>query len=103
MAENIFMAQFRSLGYCNEAMDMVLWLFRNQTLLIKDYNGFLNPRSMILDKLPVWAQVYKLPDNFLKDPAIRGMHGPLGEIVRFISSFQRGLLASLCKYLQESK
>lgn len=37
------------------AMKMGPLLFRNQGLLIAEYDGFTNPRSVVLDKITVWA------------------------------------------------
>jgi hypothetical protein len=48
--------------------------------MIEEYDGFSNPRSVVLDKIMVWAQVLKLPDMLLKDAVIRGMCRNMGEI-----------------------
>ena len=64
---NLFTIQFGCLADWNKATKQGPWLFRNQqALLIQEYDGFLNPRSVILDKLDVWGRVLKLPDNYLK-------------------------------------
>lgn len=62
-------------------MNMKPWLFRNQALLIEEYPGFANPRSVVLDKLAVWALVHKLPDNFLFDRVVRAMSRSIGEVL----------------------
>ena len=64
--DNLFTVQFGCLGDWNKATQQGPWLFRNQALLIQEYDGFTNPTSVVLDKLDVWARVLKLPDNFLK-------------------------------------
>ena len=49
--------------------------------MIQEYDGFLNPRSVILDKLDVWGRVLKLPDNYLKEEIIRGMCRTIGQVL----------------------
>lgn len=44
-------------------MVMGPWFFRNQALLMEGYDGFQNPRAVVLNKLAVWAQVHKLTDG----------------------------------------
>lgn len=78
--DNLFTIQFTCLGDWNKAMNQGPWVFRNQAVIIEEYNGFSNPRSMILDKITVWAQVLKLPDMLLKEPIIRGICKNMGEI-----------------------
>jgi hypothetical protein len=43
------------------------WLFRDQALIIEEYDGFTNPLSIKMDRVTVWAQIHKLPDNYLKE------------------------------------
>ncbi|KAK1601667.1 hypothetical protein QYE76_037686 [Lolium multiflorum] len=59
----------------NKVMKQGPWVFRNQTVMIEEYDGFSNPRSVVLDKITVWAQVLKLPDMLLKEPVIRDIIG----------------------------
>ena len=66
------------------------WLFRNQAVILQEYDGFTNPRSIVLDKLAIWAWVLKLPDNYLKEAVIKGMCRKMG----FISEVQTTLPAS---------
>jgi hypothetical protein len=47
---------------------------------MEEYDGLQNPRSVVLDKIMVWAQVLKLPDLYLKAPIIKGMRRSMGEI-----------------------
>jgi hypothetical protein len=79
--ENLFTVQFACLGDWNKAMEQGPWFFRNQAVMMEEYDGFQNPRSIVLNKIIVWAQILKLPDNFLKEPVIRGMCREMGEIV----------------------
>nr|XP_020155801.1 uncharacterized protein LOC109741133 [Aegilops tauschii subsp. strangulata] len=78
--ENLFTAQFGCLGDWNKAMAEGPWLFRDQAVIMVEYDGFKNPDSIKLDKLAVWAQIHRLPDNFLIEPAVRGMALRIGEV-----------------------
>jgi hypothetical protein len=53
--DNLFTVQFGCLGDWNTAMLNGPWLFRNQALILLEYDGFTNPRSIKLDKIAVWA------------------------------------------------
>ena len=65
----------------NKAVHQGPWLFRNQALLIEEYDGFKNPRPVVLDKLVVWIHVLKLPDNYLKEAVIKGMCRSVGQVI----------------------
>ncbi|KAM0834699.1 hypothetical protein ACQ4PT_063428 [Festuca glaucescens] len=78
--DNLFTIQFACLGDWNKAMLQGPWVFRNQAVMIEEYDGFANPRSIVFDKITVWAQVLKLPDMLLKESVIRGMCRNMGEI-----------------------
>jgi hypothetical protein len=54
--DNLFTIQFTCLGDWNKAMNQGPWVFRNQAVMIEEYDGFSNPRSMILNKITVWAR-----------------------------------------------
>lgn len=76
--DNIFTIQFGCLADWNKALKQGPWLFRNQGLMIEEYDGFRNPREIVLDRLDVWARVLKLPDNYLKEEVIKGMCRTVG-------------------------
>jgi hypothetical protein len=76
--DNLFTIQFACLGDWNKATKQGPWVFRSQAVMIEEYDGFSNPRSVVLDKIMVWAQVLKLPDMLLKDAVIRGMCRNMG-------------------------
>jgi hypothetical protein len=47
---------------------------------MEEYDGFQNRRTIVLNKIVVWVRVLQLPDNYLKEPVIRGMCRPVGEV-----------------------
>lgn len=54
-------------------------MFRNQGVILVEYDGFMNPKSMVLDKVAVWARILKLPDNYLNEAVIKGMCKKMGK------------------------
>src|SRR4051812_4018131 len=79
--DNLFTVQFGCLADWNKAMKLGPWFFRNQTLLIEEYDGYTTPKLVVLDKLAVWAQIHKLPDNFLHENIIKGICRPIGDVL----------------------
>ena len=57
------MIQLSCLEYWYKSMNQGPWLFGKQALLIEEYDGFPNPKSVKLDRVMVWAQIHKLRDN----------------------------------------
>lgn len=53
--DNLFIVQFRCLGDWNTVMLNRPWLFHNQTVVLTEYDGFTNPRSVELNMIVVWA------------------------------------------------
>jgi hypothetical protein len=92
--ENLFTIQFNCLADWNKAMHEGPWLFRDQALLLEEYDGFTNPLSIKLDRVTVWAQIHKLPDNYLKEPVIRGMSRNVGEIKEVQIKLPAGYIGS---------
>lgn len=61
-------------------MNMGPLLFRYQAMIMEEYDGYENPRVVVLNKLAVWARVLQSPDNYLHEAVIKGMCRPMGEI-----------------------
>ncbi|KAI5005448.1 hypothetical protein ZWY2020_032691 [Hordeum vulgare] len=83
--KNHFTTQFGCPADSNKAMLEGPWLFREQAMKLKEYDGFKNPNSVKLDRLEIWAQIHGLPDKFLMDTAVKGLAsrwGFFGEFVR---------------------
>lgn len=78
---NLFTVQFGCLGDWNTAMVNGPWLFRNQAVILLEYDGYTNPRTVVLDKVAVWARILGLPDNYLNEPVIKGMCRKMGTIL----------------------
>ncbi|XP_020165716.1 uncharacterized protein [Aegilops tauschii subsp. strangulata] len=77
---NLFTAQFGCLGDWNKAMVEGPWLFKEQAVIMEEYDGFKNPDTFELDKLSVWAQIHRLPDKFLIERAVKGLASRIGEV-----------------------
>jgi hypothetical protein len=95
--ENLFTVQFGCLGDWNTAMNLGPWLFRNQGLLIAEYDGFMNPKSIVLDKITVWARILKLPDNYLFPAAIMGMCRKMGKILEVQTTLPAGFVGEFVR------
>jgi hypothetical protein len=95
--DNLFTIQFNCLADWNKAMHQGPWLFRDQALIIEEYDGFTNPLSVKLDKITVWAQIHKLPDNALKDHVIRGMSRGVGEVLEVQIKLPAGFIGSFVR------
>ncbi|KAE8777172.1 putative disease resistance protein RGA3 [Hordeum vulgare] len=78
--DNLFTTQFSCLADWNKAMFEGPWLFRGQALIMKEYDGFKKPESIQLDRIAAWAQIHRLPNNFLIDQAVCGMASRIGEV-----------------------
>ena len=95
--ENLFTVQFGCLGDWNTAINKGPWLFRNQGVLIEEYDGFKKPESMVLDKLVVWARVLKLPDNYLFPAAIKGMCRKMGRVLEVQTTLPAGFVGEFVR------
>ncbi|KAK1686572.1 hypothetical protein QYE76_047420 [Lolium multiflorum] len=97
LEDNLFTVQFGCLGDWNTAIQSGPWLFRNHALIIKEYDGFENPRSVKLDKISAWARVLKLPDNYLQDAVIKGMCRKMGKISEVQIKLPAGYVGSFVR------
>ena len=88
--DNLFTIQSGCLADWNKAMLGGPWLFRNNhALILAEYDGLANPRTVVLDKLAVW--------NYLNELVIRGMcAGPWGKLLRFRQNYKRAVSGNLC-------
>jgi hypothetical protein len=64
---------------------------------MEEYDGFQNPRSVVLKTITVWAQVLKLLDLCLKEPIIRGMCRNMGEIVEVRTRLLAGFVGEFVR------
>ncbi|KAK1670376.1 hypothetical protein QYE76_058535 [Lolium multiflorum] len=94
---NLFTIQFNCLADWNKAMHQGPWLFRDQALIIEEYDGFTNPKTVKLDRVGVWAQVHKLPDNYLQTPIIKGTCRNVGEVTEVQIKLPSGFVGSFVR------
>lgn len=57
-----FTTEFKCFGEWNTAMHGGPWLFRNQAVVVEEYDGLTNVESMALDSIRVWTRIMGLPD-----------------------------------------
>jgi hypothetical protein len=56
-----------------------------------------NPRSVSLNKIPVWARVLKLPDNCLEEAVIKGMCRKMGKISKVHIQLPKGYVGAFAR------
>jgi hypothetical protein len=60
--DNLFTFKFFCLGDWNEVMFQGPWLFRKLVVVISEYDGKGNPRSVPLERTEVWSQIHSIPE-----------------------------------------
>lgn len=79
-------------------MNLGPWLFRNQAVIIDEYDGIQNPRSVVLHKIAVWAHVIKLLDNFLDEEIVKKMRRNMGVIQEVQIRLSAGHVGSFVRF-----
>jgi hypothetical protein len=60
--DNLFTFNFFCLGDWNKVMFQGPWLFRKLVVVISEYDGKWNPRSVPLERTEVWSQIHSIPE-----------------------------------------
>jgi hypothetical protein len=58
VGNNTFILQFSCLGDWRKVVEE--GPFHNWGLMIKPYDGYSKPSSLILDRLPIWVQIHDI-------------------------------------------
>ena len=61
--------------------------------MLEESDGFMHPRSVVLDELIVSAWVLKFHYNYLHASIIREMCWPIGEVLQFKLNFPEAMLS----------
>ncbi|KAE8817641.1 putative disease resistance protein RGA3 [Hordeum vulgare] len=77
---NALYGDMRAAWNPNKAMLEGPWLFREQAVILKQYDSFKNLDSVKLDMVAIWAHIHGLPNKFLIEPAVRGLASRVGEV-----------------------
>jgi hypothetical protein len=59
--DNLFTFKFFCLGDWNKVMNQGPWLFRKLVVVLAEYDGIVNPASVHLNRVAVWAQIHSIP------------------------------------------
>lgn len=57
------------------------WLFRNQSVVIEEYDGLTNTKSLQLDSLRIWVRIMGLPDLLRNEPVAKMLVSKMGEVL----------------------
>uniref|UniRef100_A0ACD5T9A8 Uncharacterized protein n=1 Tax=Avena sativa TaxID=4498 RepID=A0ACD5T9A8_AVESA len=78
LEENLFLFQAACLGDWKRIMEEGPWLFRDQGLVLGEYDGFSPVNSIPLNLLHVWIRIPKIPDLFKKEDVVRDLASKVG-------------------------
>jgi hypothetical protein len=81
VGDNTFILQFKCLGDWTKVVEEGPWLFRSWGIVIKGYDGYTKPSSIVLDKLPIWIQIHDVPEAYLRPDILQNMAGRVGKFV----------------------
>jgi hypothetical protein len=59
--DNLFVLQFSCLGDWNKVMEEGPWIFRENVVLLEEYDGITKPSKVVFNSLSIWVRIYDLP------------------------------------------
>jgi hypothetical protein len=78
---NRFLVQANCLGDWKKITEQGPWLFREQGLLIKKYDGSCSAKAVELNMIQAWAQIHDVPELYRKRHLVAGLAERLGEVL----------------------
>jgi len=66
LGPNLFMVQLHFLRDWSRVIDGSTWLFREDVIMMEEFDGFSNVHSYKLYKIPVWARTQGLLEGLMK-------------------------------------
>ncbi|KAK1651010.1 hypothetical protein QYE76_068815 [Lolium multiflorum] len=83
VGNSTFIIQFTCLGDWKKVVEEGPWLFRNWGIVIKAYDGYSKPSSLVLDRLPIWVQIHDVPEAYVKQTEIiKSLSSRVGKFVK---------------------
>ncbi|KAM0909026.1 hypothetical protein ACQ4PT_015085 [Festuca glaucescens] len=78
--DNLFTFKFFCLGDWNKVMNQGPWLFRKLVVVIAEYDGLMDPASIALNRVAVWAQIHSIPVLYRKTDIIDQLARRIGQV-----------------------
>ncbi|KAE8794410.1 hypothetical protein D1007_30855 [Hordeum vulgare] len=78
---NIFVVHASCLGYWERIMMQGPWLLRNLVVLLCTYDGFSGAEDVVVDHMPMWLQIHKLPDPYCNKEIVEKLLKGASEIL----------------------
>lgn len=63
---NLFVVQFNCLGDWTRVMEGRPWLFRGAAIVMEEYDGISDVKTIKLDRILVWARIHGMPEGLMK-------------------------------------
>jgi hypothetical protein len=81
LGENIFLFTFFQAGGRKKAVELGLWMFEKDLLIMEEFVASKMIEEYEFDKIPIWVRVYKLPLGMMDYDTTESVGNRIGEFV----------------------
>ena len=79
--EELFLAEFEDERDKKRVMDMRLWHYEKQLVLLQEFEGEQDPKDIVLKWSPFWVKIYNLPLKSRTRETGRAIGASLGKVL----------------------
>ena len=79
--DNLFLAEFGDSRDKKKVMEMRPWSFEKQLMLMREFEGELIPKEIVLKWSPFWIQIYNLPLKCMTSGTGNAIGAKIGEVL----------------------
>ena len=79
--DNLFLAEFGDSWDKKKVMEMRPWSFEKQLMLMREFEGELIPKEIVLKWSPFWIQIYNLPLKCMTSGTGNAIGAKIGEVL----------------------